>query len=162
MAGDVRTRLRFQAVRGATQAARETTSGDLLGVNTGDMLKYMAKDKEKIQRAIVYIVTADTTADWVIQLIRVQTLDRAVSAAGATTVDFITVTSADAAAGKAWYKDLSPASGDMDPGEEFVFRTQSSLGSSGGTGKALCFVIVEPTSEADENLPYPQRMNQSS
>lgn len=161
MAGDVRTRLRFQAVRGATQAARETTSGDLLGANTGDMLKYLAVDKEKVQRAIVYVVTADTLTNTVIQLIRTQTIDQAVSAAGATTIDSITITSADSAVGKAWYKNLSPSSGDLDPGEQFVFRMQSSSAGA-ANGKLLCFVIVEPTSEADENLPYPQRMNQSS
>src|SRR3990167_7463254 len=146
MAGDVRTRLRFQAVRGATQAARETTSGDMLGTNTGDLVKYQAVDKEKVRRAIVYLVTADTGADWVIHLLRTQTIDQAVSAAGATTIDFITITSSDAAAGKAWYKDLSPPSADMDPGEEFIFRTTSSQGAPTSAGRAMCYVVVEPTS----------------
>ena len=159
MAGDVRARLRFQAVRGATQSTRETTSGDLLVGASNDFVKYTAIEKERIHRAIVYVVTADATATLDVQLIRANTIDQALT--GGTTIDSILIPTTHVA-GQGFYKDLSPASGDMEPGEQFVFRAKSGQVGGGENYHLSCWVIVEPKSEADANLPYPQRMNQSS
>ena len=159
MAGDVRTRLRFQAVRGATNASRTTTSGDLLVGASNDFVKYTAVEKEQVRRAIVFVVTADTAATIDVQLIRANTIDQALT--GGTTIDSILIPTTHAS-GQGYYKDMSPASGDMDPGEQFVFRAKSGQVAGGSNYFLECWVIVEPKSEADANLPYPQRMNKSS
>src|SRR3990167_42501 len=162
MAGKTSDRLRFSAVREHTGISRNTATGDMLGnyrgSTTGDMLKYFCAPGGKLQRVVVMVVTGDTGNDVVIQIIRTNTMDLAVSNAGATTIDLVTIASVDKVRGMQTYKDMGGMSADVESGQEIVFRTISGAQAS---DRFACFVIIEPNDE-DRGAPFPQRMNRSS
>lgn len=134
--------------REQTRDAVNTTSSDVLGGVTGDVVKYLSTETEKVRRVIALTITGDTGNDKQFEIRKTTTVDGSYNAA--TSIETLTIPAALAVKGQAVFVDFSPTSADMSAGQELIARVTS--GCIPGDAFILS-VVTESQFERGDNEP---------